>query len=70
MVSEFFLRTRHRIKQYYMKKYIKPSAEVVNICFEGVFALSEVTNIPVGGEGQGGAEMLSSGKRGWINKQW
>ena len=51
------------------KEYIKPSAEVVEIETVQMLAAS-AENIPVGGDGQGGGEALSSGRRGKWGDLW
>ena len=51
------------------KEYIKPSAEVVEIETVQMLAAS-AENIPVGGNGQGGGEALSNGRRGKWGDLW
>ena len=51
------------------KEYIKPSAEVVEIETVQMLAAS-AENIPVGGDGQGGGEALSSGRRPGRRGEW
>ena len=51
------------------KEYIKPEVEVIELDPTSMIAAS-ASNIPIGGDGNGGGEALSNGRRGKWGNLW